>query len=93
MLMHADADNPAEHGCQQERKAAEDRRHYEREEAKERHWHEQEEAEKRHKRRMERQLQSQSDMMQMFMLSMMDGHVKRKRDENDDGASNDSKCD
>jgi hypothetical protein len=42
---------------------------------------------------MERQLQSQSNMMQMFMLSMMDGRVKRKRDENYDGASDDSKCD
>jgi len=29
-------------------------------------------------------------MMQMFMLSMMDGCVKRKRDENDDRASDDS---
>jgi hypothetical protein len=32
-------------------------------------------------------------MMQMFMLSMMDGCVKRKRDENNDGGSNDSKHD
>ena len=30
---------------------------------------------------------------EMFMLSMLDGHVKRKRDENDDGGSNDSKRD
>ena len=66
-----------------------------REEAKERHLREREEAEERRERRMERQLQSQSGMMQMFMLSMMDGRVKRKRGDNNDGdgASDDSKHD
>jgi hypothetical protein len=29
----------------------------------------------------------------MFMLSMMEGRMKRKRDENHDGASDDSKHD
>jgi hypothetical protein len=93
MMMRADADNRAEQQCQQEREALEDRRRREREEAEERHRREREEAEERRERRMERQLQSQSDMMQMFMLSMMEGRMKRKRDENHDGASDDSKHD
>ena len=42
---------------------------------------------------MEQQFQSQSDMMQMFMLSMMDGCDKRKRYDNDDGATDDYKHD
>ena len=35
--------------------------------------------------KIERQLQSQSEMKQMFMMSMMNGPVKRKRDEEEGG--------
>ena len=44
---------------------------------------------------MERQLQSQSEMMKMFMVSMMDRRLKRKRGDSDvdssDSGSNDDK--
>ena len=37
---------------------------------------------------MERQLSNQSDMMQMFMLSMIEGSKKRKRDDRSNEDSN-----
>jgi hypothetical protein len=61
----------------------EDRHRREREVAEERYRRQREEAEDRCERRMEMQLNSQSEMMQMFMLSMMEGRIKRKRDDND----------
>lgn len=63
----------------------------------ERRRREREEAEDRRERRMERQLQSQSEMMQMFMLSMMDGRgvvdgrMKRKRDDSNMDATDEGK--
>ena len=46
-----------------------------------RYRHEREEAERRHECGIEHQLQNQSNMMQMFMMAMMEGRLKRKRDE------------
>ena len=68
----------------QEWEDAEDRHRREREEAEDRYRHEREEAEERRVRRIERQLQNQYDMMQMFMMGMMEGHTKRKRDDEGD---------
>ena len=84
ILMRAEVDNQAEQRRRQEREELEERRRREREEA-----------EDRRERRMERQLQSQSEMMKMFMVSMMDRRLKRKRDDSDvdssDSGSNDDK--
>jgi hypothetical protein len=83
MLMRAEVENQAEQRRRQEREDLEDRRRREREVAEERYRRQREEAEDRRERRMEMQLNSQSEMMQMFMLSMMEGRIKRKRDDND----------
>jgi hypothetical protein len=60
----------------------------EREDAKERYRFLPKEAKERRKRRMKRQFSSQSEMMQIFMLSMMEGHIKRKRDDRSNEHSN-----
>jgi len=83
MLVRAEAENQAEQRRRQEREDMEDRRRRDREDAEERYRRQREEAEERRERRMEMQLSSQSEMMQMFMLSMMEGRIKRKRDDND----------
>ena len=83
MLMHAEAENQAEQRRREEHEDLEDRHRRERDDAEERYRRQREEAEEQRECRMERQLRSQSEMMQMFMLSMMDGRIKRKRDDND----------
>ena len=80
MLVHADTESRLEQRRRQDREDQEDRRRREREEAEDRHRWEREEAEERREHRMERQFQNQSEMMQVFMMSMMEGHMKRKRD-------------
>lgn len=69
--------------CRQEREEMEDWHHQEYEEAKLHLRRDFKEAEERHKHRLDRQLQNQTEMMQMFMMSIMDGHTKRNRDNED----------
>ena len=85
MLMRAEVDNQAEQRRRQEHEELEERRHREREEA-----------EDRCERRMERQLQSQSEMMQIMLsmmdgCSIMDGRMKRKRDDSNVDATDEGK--
>lgn len=84
MLMRSEAENRMDLQRRQEREEQEDRRRREREEADERYRRERDEAEDRRERRMERQMQSQSEMMQVFMMGMMEGRFKRKRDNDPD---------
>ena len=82
MLMWADSESRMEqHHCEE----LEERCHREREGVEERNCHEEErnhrecqEADQRRELWLERQLQNQSEMMQMFMMSMMGGSKKRK---------------
>ena len=48
------------------------------------HRHDHKEAKEICEGRMERQLQIQSEMMQMFMVSMINGHPKRMRKKSGD---------
>ena len=91
MLVRADTESTFEQRRRQEREDVEDRRRREREEAEDHHRREREEAEERRERRMERQLQNQSEMMQIFMMSMMEGRMKRKRDHESDEEGNNTK--
>ncbi len=84
MLVRADTESRLEQRRRQDREDQEDRRRREREEAEDRHRREREEAEERRERRMERQFQNQSEMMQIFMMSMMEGRMKQKRDNESD---------
>jgi len=68
----------------QEWEDAEDRRRHEGEEAEDWYRREREEAKERREHWIEQQLQNQSDMVQMFMMSMMEGRMKRKRDDEED---------
>ena len=82
-MVRSDAESRIEQRRRQEWEEIEDRRHQEREQEEFRIRRDHEEAEERCECRLERQLQNQADMMQMFMMSMMDGHAKRKRDNED----------
>ena len=84
MLVRADTESRLEQRRRQDREDQEDRRRREREEAEDRHRREREEAEERRERRMERQFQNQSEMMQIFMMSVMEGRMKRKREHESD---------
>ena len=91
MLVRADTESRLEQRRRQDREDQEDRRRREREEAEDRHRREREEAKERRERRMERQFQNQSEMMQIFMMSMMEGRMKRKRDHESDEEGNNTK--
>ena len=91
MLVHVDTESRLEQRKRQDREDVEDRCRREREEAEDHHRREREEAEERRERRMERQLQNQSEMMQIFMMSMMEGCMKRKRDHESDEEGNKTK--
>jgi hypothetical protein len=84
MLMRADNEQRMEQRRRQEREEIEERRRREREEIEERNRRERQETEERRERRLERQLQNQSEMMQMLMMSMLGGNKKRKKDSDEE---------
>ncbi len=84
MMMRADNEQRMEQRRRQEREEIEERRRREREETEERNRRERHEVEERRERRLERQLQNQSEMMQMLMMSMMGGKKKRKKDSDEE---------
>ena len=91
IVMRADSESRIEQRRREECVELEERRRREREEVEERNRREEEmrrrerqEAEERRERRLERQLQNQSEMMQMFMMSMMGGKMKRRRDHDEE---------
>ena len=78
--MRSESKSRHEQQCHQKCKELKDRCQCEREETEDKNHYDCQESEERHEQRLERQLQMQSVMMQMFIMSMMGRNIKRKKD-------------